>query len=58
MVKASKAAIRLGVSQRTIVRAVARKQIPGTRVGNLTLVNGAWLTQVTSWPPSVEAAAS
>ena len=49
MVKASIAAAKLGVSARTIKRAVIKKQIPGTRIGTVWLVNAAWLAEVTSW---------
>ena len=50
MVKASEAAARLRVSARTVKRAVAKKDIPGIRLGSLYLVNAAWLAEVTAWP--------
>ena len=50
MVKASTAAAKLGVSARTIKRAIARRQIPGTCIGTVWLVNATWLAEVTSWP--------
>lgn len=50
MVKASIAAAKLGVSSRTIKRAIARRQIPGTCIGTVWLVNATWLAEVTSWP--------
>lgn len=53
MVKASTAAAKLGVSARTVKRAVIRKQIPGTRIGTVYLVNAAWLESVTSWQEEV-----
>lgn len=57
MVKASKAASKLGVHPRTVKRAIASGQIPGTRVGSIYLVNAAWLATVTSWMPQQEAVA-
>lgn len=57
MVKASEAARKLGVHPRTVKRAVAGGQIPGTRIGTLYLVNAAWLATVTSWTPQQEAVA-
>lgn len=57
MVKASKAASKLGVHPRTVKRAIASGQIPGTRVGTVYLVNAAWLANVTSWMPQQEAVA-
>jgi excisionase family DNA binding protein len=51
MVRASRAAARLGVSPRTVKRAVVKGEIPGTRIGTLYLVNAAWLADVTSWMP-------
>ena len=51
MVKASEAATKLGVHPRTVKRAIAKRQIPGVRVGSLYLVNAAWLANVTSWAP-------
>lgn len=50
MVRADEAAPRLRVSVRTVIRAVARGQIPGLKIGTVTLVNGAWLDEVTTWP--------
>lgn len=49
MVKAAIAARKLGVHPRTVKRAVASGQIPGTRVGSVYLVNAAWLRRVTTW---------
>lgn len=57
MVRASKAATKLGVHPRTVKRAIASGEIPGTRVGTLYLVNAAWLATVTTWMPGQEAAA-
>lgn len=57
MVKASVAALKLGVHPRTVKRAITSRQIPGTRVGSLYLVNAAWLANVTSWAPQQEAVA-
>lgn len=57
MVKASKAAEKLGVHPRTVKRAVARGQIPGTCIGTLYLVNAAWLATVTTWHSQQEAVA-
>lgn len=56
MVRAAKAAARLGVDSRTVKRAIAKGEIPGTRVGTLYLVNAAWLATVTSWAPQEAAA--
>lgn len=50
MVRADEAAPRLRVHVRTVIRAVAKGQIPGTKVGSVTLVNGTWLDEVTTWP--------
>lgn len=58
MVKASSAARKLGIHPRTVKRAIASGQIPGTRVGSLYLVNAAWLATVTSWNAAPEAVAS
>lgn len=58
MVKASKAAEKLGVHPRTVKRAIASGQIPGTRIGTLYLVNAAWLAEVTSWMPQRETEAA
>ena len=55
MVRADEAAPRLRVSVRTVIRAVARGQIPGFKIGTVTLVNGAWLDEVTTWPQEVTA---
>lgn len=49
MVKAAVAARKLGVHPRTVKRAVANGQIPGTRVGSVYVVNAAWLRRVTTW---------
>ena len=57
MVKASEAAEKLGIHPRTVKRAIAAKEIPGTRVGRLYLVNAAWLASVTTWTPPQEAVA-
>ena len=57
MVKASTAAKKLGVHPRTVKRAIVSRQIPGTRIGTLYLVNAAWLAEVTSWMPQQEAVA-
>jgi excisionase family DNA binding protein len=57
MVKASSAAKKLGVHPRTVKRAIASGQIPGTRIGAVYLVNAAWLANVTSWMPQQEAVA-
>lgn len=57
MVKASVAAVKLGVNPRTVKRAIVAGQIPGTRIGTLYLVNAAWLAEVTSWAPPQEAVA-
>jgi excisionase family DNA binding protein len=57
MVKASEAAAKLGLHPRTVKRAIAKRQIPGTRVGTVYLVNAAWLAEVTSWMPSQGAVA-
>jgi excisionase family DNA binding protein len=57
MVKAREAAEKLGVHPRTVKRAVASGQIPGTRIGSLYLVNATWLASVTSWVPRQEAVA-
>lgn len=56
MVRAAKAAAKLGVDSRTVKRAIAKGEIPGTRVGTLYLVNAAWLATVTSWAPQEAAA--
>lgn len=50
MVRADKAAEKLGVSSRTVKRAIARGEIPGTRLGRCYLLPAAWLAEVTSWP--------
>ena len=50
MVKASKAADKLGVSAQTVKRALQRGEIPGLVIGSLYLVNATWLATVTSWP--------
>jgi excisionase family DNA binding protein len=55
MVKAREAAKKLGVHPRTVKRAIASGQIPGTCIGTLYLVNAAWLANVTSWVPQQEA---
>jgi excisionase family DNA binding protein len=57
MVKAAVAARKLGVAPRTVKRAVAKRDIPGTRVGTVYLVNAAWLASVTTWTPPAEVAA-
>ncbi len=56
MVKAREAAGKLGVNSRTVKRAIAKGDIPGTRVGTVYLVNAAWLATVTSWTPREAAA--
>lgn len=56
MVKAREAAEKLGVHPRTVKRAIASGQIPGTRIGTLYLVNAAWLANVTSWMPQQQEA--
>ena len=57
MVKAAVAAGRLGVSSRTVKRAIIAREIPGLRVGTVYVVNAAWLAEVTSWAPAREPAA-
>lgn len=58
MVKASSAAKKLGVHPRTVKRAITSGQIPGTRIGTVYLVNGAWLATVTAWMPQQQEAAA
>lgn len=57
MVRAAEAAGKLGVSPRTVKRAIVSGSIPGTRVGTVYLVNAAWLAYVTTWRPRQEAVA-
>ena len=57
MVRAAKAATKLGVHPRTVKRAITRGEIPGVRIGALYLVNAAWLAEATSWLPQSEAVA-
>ncbi len=52
MVRASDAAKKLGVHPRTVKRAITKREIPGTRIGSVYLVNAAWLANVTSWTPA------
>jgi excisionase family DNA binding protein len=54
MVRASKVATSLGISARTVKRAIERGDIPGLSIGSLYLVNAAWFASVTSWPPSAQ----
>ena len=56
MVKAAEAAAGLGISPRTVKRAIRRGDIPGLIIGSLYLVNAAWYASVTSWPPVQEMA--
>lgn len=56
MVKAATVAKRLGISPRTIKRAIERGDIPGVCIGTLYLVNAAWFAAVTTWPPAQELA--
>lgn len=58
MVKAATVATRFGISARTVKRAIERGDIPGVSIGSLYLVNAAWFSAVTSWPPAAEAVAS
>jgi excisionase family DNA binding protein len=56
MVRASKVAAGLGVTQQTVKKAIKRGDIPGVVIGSLYLVNAAWYASVTSWPPASEVA--
>lgn len=53
MVRAADVASRFGVSDRTVKRAIERKDIPGLVIGTVYLVNAAWLAAVTSWPQEI-----
>jgi hypothetical protein len=44
------------ISERTLRRAIADREIPGVKIRSVYLVNAAWVDTVTSWVPDGDAA--